>query len=72
MDKIIDILLICTFATTFVDYILPILGVRLNFKPLNCSFCLSFWLSLLFAIVTGQLYYLVSPLFLRIIERRLL
>ena len=72
MDKLLNVLIIVTFVTTFVDYIIPLLGVRFDRKPFNCAFCLSFWMSLFLAIVTGQLYYLVTPLFLRVIERRLL
>ena len=72
MDKLLNILIIVTFASTFVDYIIPLFGVRFDRKPFNCAFCLSFWMSLFLAIVTGQLYYLVTPLFLRVIERRLL
>lgn len=72
MDKIFNILLICTFATTFVDYVLPILGAKFDRKPLNCSFCLSFWLSLGFVIASGNIYFMIAPLILRIIERRLL
>lgn len=72
MDKIINILLICTFVSTFVDYVIPILGYRFDRKPLNCSFCLSFWIGLVVAIVSGQSYLMIAPLLLRIIERRLL
>lgn len=72
MDKIINILLICTFVSTFVDYVIPILGYRFDRKPLNCSFCLSFWISLVVAIVSGHNYLMIAPLLLRIIERKLL
>lgn len=72
MDKIINILLICTFVSTFVDYVIPILGCRFDRKPLNCSFCLSFWISLIVAIVSGHNYLMIAPLLLRIIERKLL
>jgi hypothetical protein len=72
MDKIINILLICTFVSTFVDYVIPILGYRFDRKPLNCSFCLSFWISLIVAIVSGHNYLMIAPLLLRIIERKLL
>ena len=71
MEEIQYIILIIALSTTWVDYIRPILN-RLDFKPFNCSFCLSVWLSLLFSVVCGSLFLLSAPLFLRIIERKLL
>jgi len=66
------IILIITFTTTWVDYILPKLKGKLLFKPFNCTFCLSVWISILFCFVWGGWFVLSTPLFLRIIERRLL
>ena len=71
MNSILNILLIITFTTTWVDYVLPIIN-RLDYKPFNCSFCLTFWISLLTFFINLDPYILISPLILRIIERRLL
>lgn len=67
------IILIITFVTTWVDFVLPMLKGRLDRKPFNCSFCLSVWISiLLVCFVRGWWLVLATPLLLRIIERRLL
>ena len=71
MNSILNTLIIISLATTWVDYALPMIN-RLNYKPFNCSFCLTFWLSLITFFVTLDPIVLTSPLFLRIIERRLL
>jgi len=71
MDDIICIFVIISIATTFVDYFVPM--VRwLDFKPFNCSFCLSFWISLFSYVLFDGVAVMVTPLLLRIIERRLL
>jgi len=73
MSEIKAIILIITFTTTWVDFVLPMLKGKLDFKPFNCSFCLSFWLSiLLVCFVQGWWLVLSAPLFLRIVERKLL
>ena len=69
------ILLIITFVTTWTDYVInfTIFKNVLDFKPLNCSFCLSIWLSIsLVCLSVGGWLLLATPLFVRIIERRLL
>ena len=72
------ILLIITFTTTYVDFINSKFGMKYDKKPFNCAFCLTIWTSLivyilsLFNFVTCSELILVSPLILRIIERRLL
>jgi len=66
-------IIIITFTTTWVDYILPMLKGRLDFKPINCAFCLSFWISILFVCFIREWWFvLATPLLLRVIERRLL
>lgn len=68
-------LLIITMVTTWVDYIINfrIFKNALDFKPLNCSFCLSIWVSVFFVYLSvGGWLVLATPLFVRIIERRLL
>jgi len=45
MNSIVNILLIITIATTWVDYARPLID-KWDYKPFNCSFCISFWLSL--------------------------
>jgi len=73
MTELKIIILIVTFVTTWVDYGLIITRGRLNYKPFNCSFCLSVWISILFVcFARGWWFVLATPLFLRIIERRLL
>jgi hypothetical protein len=43
------------------------------FKPFNCSFCLSVWISIMFVCLVREWWFVLStPFFLRIIERRLL
>lgn len=67
------IILIITFVTTWVDHILPKLKGKLWFKPFNCSFCLSVWISIMFVCLVREWWFILStPFFLRIIERRLL
>ena len=72
------ILIIVTFTTTYVDYINSKFGRKYDKKPFNCAFCLTIWttlivyiLSLLGLINCSELIF-ISPLILRIIERRLL
>lgn len=66
-------ILIITFVTTWVDYILPKLKGKLWFKPFNCSFCLSVWISIIIVSLFWEWWeVLATPLFLRITERRLL
>lgn len=66
-------IIIITFITTWVDYVLPMLKGRVDFKPFNCSFCLSIWISFLVVCFMREWWeILATPLFLRIIERRLL
>tara|TARA_R110002110_G_scaffold55736_1_gene158935 strand:+ start:3409 stop:3630 length:222 start_codon:yes stop_codon:yes gene_type:complete len=73
MSELKVIILIITFTTTWVDFVLPMLKGKLDFKPFNCSFCLSFWLSILVVcFVQGCWLVLSTPLFLRIVERKLL
>lgn len=72
------ILLIVTFTTTYVDFINSKFGIKYDKKPFNCAFCLTIWTTLivyilsLFSIVNSSELILISPLVLRIIERRLL
>ena len=72
------ILLIVTFTTTYVDYINSKFGRKYDKKPFNCAFCLTIWTTLLvyilslFGLVNCSELIFISPLVLRIIERRLL
>lgn len=72
------ILLIVTFTTTYVDFINSKFGMKYDKKPFNCSFCLTIWTTLivyilsLFGLINSSELILISPLVLRIIERRLL
>lgn len=71
MNSIVSILVIITIATTWVDYGRPLID-KWDYKPFNCSFCLTFWLSLIYFLITLNPIILITPLILRIIERRLL
>ncbi len=71
MDEFIIIFVIISISTTFVDYFVPMVK-WLDFKPFNCSFCLSFWMSLFSYVLFDGVAVMVTPLLLRIIERRLL
>ena len=71
MNSIVDTLVIITISTTWVDYARPLID-KWDYKPFNCSFCLTFWLSLIYFLITLDPIILITPLILRIIERRLL
>jgi hypothetical protein len=71
MNSILNTLIILLLATTWTDYARPMIN-KLDYKPFNCSFCLSFWISLITFFITLDPLILTTPLFLRIIERRLL
>jgi len=71
MEEIQVIVLIITFVTTWVDYIRPLIN-KLDYKPFNCGFCLSIWISFAFCLMGFGFFVMSAPLFLRIIERRLL
>lgn len=72
-NKIEMIFLIIAFATTFVDYVVPHIKILRFKKPFNCAFCLSVWISILLSVCFSEGWVLLTtPLFLRIIERRLL
>jgi len=42
---------------------------RLDFKPLNCTFCLSFWIGLILCITLQDLVYLGLPIYNKVLER---
>ena len=49
-----------------------IFKTRLDRKPINCVFCLSYWIGLVFAWFQMELLYLSLPLIYRIIQVKLL
>ena len=71
MNFMVEIILIITLTTTWTDYARPMLYI-LDYKPFNCSFCLTFWISIIVFFITFNPIVLSSSLILRIIERRLL
>ena len=73
MEVIVNILILITFKTIWIDefYLLRI-NWKLNFKPLNCSFCLTFWCSVALSIIFMDATYLIAALMLRVIENKLL
>ena len=44
---------------------------RLNFKPFNCLFCLSFHLGWIIALITLDPIYLGMPLFYKLIQKQI-
>lgn len=40
----------------------------LDYKPFNCSLCLSFWLGVVISIITLNPIYIGLPLFVKVIE----
>ena len=73
INKLEIILIIISVVTTFVDYVVPNIKILRFKKPFNCAFCLSFWISILLSVCLPSGWFLLAtPLFLRIIERRLL
>jgi len=43
MNSILNTLIIISLATTWTDYARPMIN-KLDYKPFNCSFCISFWI----------------------------
>ena len=82
MNELINILILISCVIIWIDTDIfiafrfkkwKVLKYRnLNRKPLNCSFCLTFWGSVIMSIVFMNPVYLISPLLLRIIEKKLL
>lgn len=46
--------------------------LKIDVKPFNCVFCVSFWLSLTTTILTNDPIYLSIPLIYRIIQLKLI
>jgi hypothetical protein len=44
---------------------------NLNRKPFNCSFCLTFWGAVVLCFVMFNPVYMIAPLLLRLIEKRI-
>jgi hypothetical protein len=44
---------------------------RLNFKPFNCLFCLSFHLGWIISLITLNPIYLAMPLFYKLIQKQI-
>ena len=44
--------------------------LRLDFKPFNCLFCLSFWSGLILTFITLDPIYLAMPLFYKLIQKQ--
>lgn len=42
---------------------------RLDFKPFNCPFCLSFWIGLILCIALQDITYLGLPVYNKVLER---
>lgn len=45
---------------------------KINEKPLNCVFCLSFWISIILTIFTFQYGYLSIALIYRVVQLKLI
>ena len=82
MNELINILILISCVLIWIDTDLfirfrfkkwPILkGSNLNKKPVNCSLCLTFYGAVIMATLFMNPIYLISPLLLRIIEKKLL
>ena len=44
--------------------------LRLDFKPFNCLFCLSFWSGLILTLITLEPIYMAMPLFYKLIQKQ--
>lgn len=76
MQKITIILISITFIRIWIDSVgsfplkpLQKLRNKLNFKPFNCSNCLSFWLGIILSICFLEPLLLSLPLFTKIYEK---
>jgi len=75
MNELSNILILISVILIWVDtdiFIRFRLKRKLNIKPFNCAFCLCFWGAVVLSLVFHNLFYLTAPLFLNIIERRLI
>ena len=76
MQETTIILVAITAIQLWVDWIdsFPIkpikwLRMKLNFKPFNCSLCLSVWVGIGLSIVLLNPFYLALPLFNKLTEK---
>ena len=78
MQEVKIILITISFILIWVDSIptFPIrivkrIRMKLNFKPFNCTNCLSFWIGLILAVVFLEPIYLAMPLFTKAVENNI-
>lgn len=72
-ELITNISLIFTALYIYERVAIPMLfKTVLDFKPINCVFCLSFWTGCAFAWYHWELVYLSIPLMYRVIQVKLL
>jgi hypothetical protein len=76
MQELTIILITITIIQMWVDWInsFPIkivqrLRNKLNYKPFNCSLCLSVWIGVILSIVFLNPLYLALPLFNKLTEK---
>jgi hypothetical protein len=76
MQEVKTILIALTVIQLWVDWIdsFPIkpikwLRMKLNFKPFNCSLCLSVWIGIGLSIIFLNPLYLALPLFNKLTEK---
>lgn len=77
MQRIVVILLVLTFIQLWIDWlesfpVKPIQKLRysiLNFKPFNCSLCLSLWIGVIITLIMLDPLYLTMPLFNKATEK---
>ena len=43
--------------------------IKLNYKPFNCGYCLSFWIGLIFAITFFNPIFIATPVIYKILLR---
>lgn len=76
LEIISNILVAITLIIIWIDYTMEIpikavynLRVKLNVKPFNCLWCLSWWVGVILTIITFDYIYLSLPLITRTIYR---
>jgi len=69
-----SIIIATVFIFTWIDHfdnlgIIKKLRMKLNFKPFNCLWCLSFWIGLMLSLVFLNPAYMALPLITKVLDR---
>ena len=76
LEEIINIIIAISFIIAWVDYVPTIpqtykITSKLDFKPFNCGYCLSFWIGIILAICLKNTIYLVTPIIYLLIKKQI-